>query len=665
MRTLSLVLRVALLSALALPVSACEEAPGLPDDGGDLASQDSDGDTISDLHEMALLRVDTDGDGTPDYLDTDSDDDGIPDAVEAGDAVLSTPPADHDSDGVPSFLDPDSDDNGIPDAREGTADFDGDGIPDFADLDDDDDGVPDARELGDRVEFPADHDDDGQPDFRDPDSDDDNILDGHEFGFDSDGDGTPDWWDDDSDDDGVLDIDEAGDDRLETAPVDTDEDGIPDFRDRDSDNDGLPDGVEVEEGTDRLDPDSDSDGVSDLIEVGAGTDPLDIADSPRSRGDFVFVMPYLETAQPSRDTLLFRTNIQYADVYFLFDTTGSMSGEIAAMRGAVEGIIADLTCEESGASCAGDIGCAGDYVCSAAGRCIEDPELTGCIADIWTGVGTYAGNPNSYRNLLSLQPSPAMTRMRIPTSASGGGADESLFESVACVADPLACSSAECTPGGIGCPSYRSDAIRMLVTITDEPNQCSSCSVNTAAAAATRLRAEEILFVGVDADANASPRTHLEAIARGSNSLDGAGAPLYVQGTESAVTAAVTDVIREVAQNRPIFVSIIADDQDGDDGDARQFIDRIEVNESGGGGCTIVPSSADTDGDGFRDAYPSLLPGTPVCWDVVPRDNDRIEARDRPLVFRARITVRGDGSVLDARTVYFLVPPTIEPPIFG
>ena len=33
-----------------------------------------------------------------------------------------------------------------------------------------------------------------------------------------------------------------------------------------------------------------------------------------------------------------------------------------------------------------------------------------------------------------------------------------------------------------------------------------------------------------------------------------------------------------------------------------------------------------------------------------------------PLVFKARLTVYGDGSPLDSRFVYFLVPPRIEGP---
>src|SRR5690606_12229855 len=110
-------------------------------------------------------------------------------------------------------------------------------------------------------------------------------------------------------------------------------------------------------------------------------------------------------------------------------------------------------CETDGSTCSGDLECGEDRVCSASGTCITDPRLTGCIADMWSGVGTYAGNQDSYRNLLSLQPDSTETQRRIPGSASGGGAAEALFESVACVADPTACNGAECRPGGIGCPA--------------------------------------------------------------------------------------------------------------------------------------------------------------------------------------------------------------------
>ncbi|MBX3245664.1 MAG: hypothetical protein KF901_00635 [Myxococcales bacterium] len=663
---------MATLLALTLSVAACGDGDARGDGAVrfDASSEiDSDGDGISDLDEGADTRMDTDGDGVPDYLDLDSDGDGLPDAFEAGDDDLSTPPVDSDGDGIPDFRDLDSDGNGIPDAREGMGDADGDGIPNHADLDDDGDRVADVTELDGRVDFPADADDDGVPDFRDPDSDGDTILDGDErprFGEapDTDGDGVPDWKDLDTDGDGYSDAEEAGDTDIWTPPVDTDGDGIPDFRDLDSDNDGVPDALERELGTNPRAADTDGDGVSDLIEIAAGADPLDPDDSPRTRGDFVFVIPYVEPPTPLRDTLLFRTNIQFADVYFLMDTTGSMAGEIAAMKSAVTSVLENLTCRDFGTPCLGDPECAGGQVCSASGRCIADPRETGCIASLWTGIGTYEGNPNSYRNLLSLQSDPLATQRRIPDRATGGGALESLFESIACVADPTACVGAECTPGGVGCPSYRSDARRVLIAITDEDNQCTSCAVNTAAAAATRLRDREITFVGVDADSRNSPAADLQEVARLSNSFDGLGNPLYVEGTEDAVTSAVTRAIREIVDNVPLFVNVDAEDLPGDDGDSRLFIDRIEVNVSGEGECSAVRGVADTNGDGFPDAFPRLLPGTPVCWDVVARQNDFVQPRaDRPLVYVARIVVRGDGSILDVRRVFFVIPAEPERPV--
>ena len=58
-----------------------------------------------DCEELDL--VDSDTDGTPDYIDSDSDNDGIPDALEGN--------TDSDGDGTPDHLDTDSDNDGIPD----------------------------------------------------------------------------------------------------------------------------------------------------------------------------------------------------------------------------------------------------------------------------------------------------------------------------------------------------------------------------------------------------------------------------------------------------------------------------------------------------------------------------------------------------------------------
>ncbi len=103
---------------------------------------DDDKDTISNYHEGKSDRIDTDKDGTPDYLDLDSDDDTIPDFKEAGDDNVVTPPVDTDFDGTPDFRDTDSDNDGLSDKDEVTKyktdpkkqDTDGDGYTDAEEI---------------------------------------------------------------------------------------------------------------------------------------------------------------------------------------------------------------------------------------------------------------------------------------------------------------------------------------------------------------------------------------------------------------------------------------------------------------------------------------------------------------------------------------------------
>lgn len=119
-------------------------------DGGLLACADSDGDGLSDQVEGAP-RTDTDGDGTPDYMDTDSDGDGFSDADEARRAYpnfasmprevtcgTSGDNCDAPDDVLPNYRDTDSDNDGLTDHEELTlgtnpcaADTDGDGATDL------------------------------------------------------------------------------------------------------------------------------------------------------------------------------------------------------------------------------------------------------------------------------------------------------------------------------------------------------------------------------------------------------------------------------------------------------------------------------------------------------------------------------------------------------
>jgi Bacterial TSP3 repeat len=655
--------------AFAVGCGSNSAVTGGTDAGTPSTAPDADGDGISDDVEGT---GDLDGDGIADFQDDDVDGDGISDAAERG--PNAGQPLDSDRDGTPDYRDTDSDGNGIPDSEEGTGDPDGDQIGNWADLDNDGDGMLDAEEIagakadcnGDAAAdatgtpvAPNDCDGDGTSDHLDTDSDGDGIPDASESTVDTDGDEFLDRYDLDSDGDGIPDATEG--------QEDPDGDFSGNFRDPDSDDDGISDAAEVAAGTNPVNSDSDGDGVSDLVEVAAGTNALDGSDNPRARGDFVFLVPWQGDTAPAKDTLEFKTSIQFADVYFTFDTTGSMSAELSAMRSSTTGvpaIVDQLRCTPTGGACQQDDQCQNGSVCFN-GSCITDPLVgDGCIPDLWTGVGRW-DELNTYRNLVSLQPDPVATANAVP--GTGGGADEAPFQPPACIASPSMCpgaSNMNCKGSGVGCPGFRQDAVRVYVQITDADDQCSgsACGIFTAATAGSALQASKIKFVSLygtdDANGTGTPESVATDIALASGTVDSNGDPFVYLAVDSAVVQNAVSAIRGIARGSPLDVTVGAADDTSDAVDATQFIDYLEVNTSGSGACTNVPNVADTDADQRDDSFPSLLPGIPVCWDLHPVvQNTTVQPTLEPQLFRARIIVSGDGSPLDERDVFFLVPP--------
>ena len=235
---------------------------GIPD----FMDRDSDNDGIPDVVESG--GVDANGDGKIDNF-SDSDGDGLSQNVDAFFGVLWSG-------------------NGL-----GTRDTDGDGTPDYLDLDSDNDGIPDVREVegidannDGMADNYTDNDADGYNDSIDGDANNDGIAEnsanallrtGADITFDGradsypyknmEGDGKPNPYDLDSDGDGIVDVREAGfadannDGRADGAAgvqgwnaainampvlilVNTDGTGKPNFLDIDSDDDGIPDNVE-------------------------------------------------------------------------------------------------------------------------------------------------------------------------------------------------------------------------------------------------------------------------------------------------------------------------------------------------------------------------------------------------------------------------------------
>ncbi len=414
--------------------------------------------------------------------------------------------------------------------------------------------------------------------------------------------------------------------------------------------------------------DSDGDGVADAVETAAGTDPSDGAESPRTRGDFFFVVPYQAAPEPSRDTLVFGTAIQRADVHFMIDTSISMQRYIDTVRASLTGTII--------------------------------PGITAAIPDVWLGVGQFDVCPNAGY-------SPGTCRgvaMDATSTGDAGSVTDALGTLTAdCqpVHEPYAqaawlwatgdtsrfpgMSARSCPPGTVGLGCVRGDALPILVVIGDEPfaesyrsrwgscdaGACEDCLAfpdESAIISAFAAMHGRLVVLGPTGSSS-----EWAPIVRATGAVDASGAPLiFPDAGETSIDGAVVDAIARLASSTPLSVTARAVDLDDDGVDATVFIDRIEPNVAGGVADRRDPSRVcvgglatfDSDGDGARDGFDSLAPGTEVCFDIVPRRNDTVPPREEPRIFRARVEVVGDGvTVLDSRTVYFLVPTGDAPPI--
>ena len=684
MRFSGLVLCILLLASASACSDSARPSRPTPRDGGPIGVPDADGDGIPDSFEGSADSIDTDADGTPDYLDSDSDNDGVPDSVEGG-VADGGEPLDSDADGVYDFRDTDSDANGVPDSLEGGDDLDGDRQPNSRDLDNDGDNVSDVVEIGANPDAPVDSDGDGTPDYLDLDSDGDTIRDLEEAFIpdDTDSDGIPDRLDLDSDNDGIPDSVEAGDADVLTPAIDTDMDSVPNYRDPDSDNDGLSDADELARGTDPLLADTDGDGVTDLVEVGAcpvgdpscATDATDPASSPRTRGDFVFFEPYMAAPDPLRDTLSFATDLRIADVYVLMDTTGSMGGAIASLKSGLSTPVTGLI-----------------------------DRVRAVIPDVWFGVGgfdDYQQSPYGYatsgdmayyhlQDLTSDIPTAQASVNRLTTHYGGDGPEAS-YPALYAVSSGLGLAGPSGWPSSrasapapfaacpasasIGWPCFRNSAVPIVVTITDISSHNGPVGEDTysftgggsgptyaevvGAATASRIRA-----IGIAV--NGGGRPHLESMARATGAVDAAGTALVSDwSVGSPIGDDVVTMIQTLANQTPIDISVVFQDDASDSVDTyASFVDHIEANTVGvPGRCEAVPA-VDTNGDGYADTFQGVRPGTPVCFDIIVKQNDTVMPTTSPQVFRANLQVLGDGfTPLDTRDIFFLVPPHIEVPI--
>ena len=229
-----------------------------------------------------------------------------------------------------------------------------------------------------------------------------------------------------------------------------------------------------------------------------------------------------------------------------------------------------------------------------------------------------------------------------------------------------------CPPLHDGYHCFRRGALPIIIAITDIGTHNGPDGENAYDPAVLGVEAptyDEILllfrrfrarFIGIGQGSGGA--TFLRRLATDTGSVDATGAPYYSQWSGSIGDTVLTQ-IGELAGSTRLDISVrIRDDADDGVNAPAAFVSHLEANIMGDPelGC-MARGALDDDGDGILDTYPNVPTMTQVCFDVVTKQNDMIEATEEPQLFRATVEVLGEGrTVLDTREIIFLVPPVFE-----
>ncbi|MFH2005235.1 MAG: hypothetical protein ABI333_01485 [bacterium] len=667
LRGLGVVLLIGLLALMGCgPTTTQAGGDGGEGDGFIPPGDDEDGDYISDYHENRAEDRDTDNDGVPDYLDPDSDNDGISDRLEAGDSDVSTAPQDTDGDGIPDFRDNDSDNDGISDGDE---DINGNGQLDP--------GESDPRN--------EDTDGDGASDLieavagTDPQDPSDNPEAHGNFVFLVPYMGPPEPLEDDL--------------RFRTNIRKVDLYFLEDISvSMQAELQSIHDNVItiLDELTCDLGENHTSCPSDCLLSCGDGT--CDAAtETPRN-------CPY--------------------------DCFGTCGDGVCIANETANGCPADCpascgdgTCDagEDAATCPSDcVGTCGDAICHAG----EQPAITACIPDLWSGAGAFGtasdaaachtssscdptGDGNfAYQNLLNIQPDPTATQTALPDWCWGqpcwepglaatfftvtGYGTQSAIAAGYQVPPLVVPEPVSCPYGYRGYPCFRPDSLPIILLIGDEkfgecylpdgaslgdcvsvrPQLMATPDFPVTAGAVNDLGAK---IIGIQGNGGGGSLTaEFEKLCEQTGSVDSNGVPYVFQGADANAGQAIADGIRELTSSLPLDMTAVMMDDDTDTVDTvAAFLDYMETHTPGTPECIDWPDLEDTDADGYTDKFLAVNAGLPVCWKIHVKQNTTVPANDDIQIFRAEVHLWGNGvTLLDTRTVWFVVPPNISgPPI--
>ena len=396
--------------------------------------------------------------------------------------------------------------------------------------------------------------------------------------------------------------------------------------------------------------------------------------------DFYFQEPYMAAPSPINDVLKFGTKIQKVDVVFTMDTTGSMQGSINNLKSALAGtLVSQLQAE-----------------IPSVGMAVADHK--DFPVSPYGGAGDY---PVAIRQTVTTTAS--LVTAGVNALGAGGGSDGP--ESQIAAMHYVLTGEALAWPGGgsllahmppagfSGGVDFRAGAAAVIIDITDTTwHAGSDTPYSFPSPSMTQLKAafaaSTARFVSItsgpetqandlsDATGSSVPPaafgtvagcstgqccTDVSGVGRAATGPGGTCRLNFRHNMGNGVSEGIVRAIRTIAAGSVYDVTARSQNDPANAGgvDAKRFIRSLRAKDEGDVAQGCPPGTAvDTDGDGVKDTFKNVIVGTPVCFEILPAQNDFVPSTESTQSFRAFINVLGEpGDVqLDRREVLFLVP---------
>lgn len=385
--------------------------------------------------------------------------------------------------------------------------------------------------------------------------------------------------------------------------------------------------------------------------------------------DFFFTVPYLKAPDPPKDILKFSTNIQKVDVAFAMDTTGSMSGSITNLKTSLTSVVVP-------------------------GLAAKIPSVGMAVVDHRDWGDSWVVNVRQ-----KITTTTSLVNTAVGAMAAGGGGDYA--EAQIAALDYMVTGNAngsipKVTPpaGSFGAVEFRPGAVPVVVLITDAPWHDPSGSATNATVTAA-FKAKNVKFVNVNvgskggvaqantlSDATASNLlpaafagkctagqccTGYKGAAKAPDAAGGRCRLNFDGGSGDGVSDSIVTAIQAISVGSTYDITAqLSNDptnkaSDGSTVDATKFVASIRAMKEGDAslGC---PANAtyDADKDGIDDTFKAVTVGVPVCFEIIPKMNDKVKPIPTAQFFNAfidMIGMPGGVSLGDRRTAVFLVPP--------